>query len=180
MSDIIYELENISEYILDITQNKLIIKKNLIELTEDNYKLFNYIKSNILECKLNNEDVSKLKYKSIVLDLWNYLKTDDINFRNYTTMKYEEGLRTTNGYHYDKDLNVSLQYKDALKTFIEIFNLVKTLDIKFYIKIELENKKIVYLENKGDNYVKINNLENLLNYDFTGSNILDIEIANNK
>jgi hypothetical protein len=73
-------------------------------------------------------------------------------------MKFEEGLRTTNGYHYNKYLNVSLQNKDALGTFLEVFNLVKTLDIKFYIKIELKNKKIVYLENKGNDYVKINNL----------------------
>lgn len=159
MSDIIYELDNISDYILDITQNKLIIKRNLIELTANNYKSFNYTKSVILGCKINNKDISKLKYKSIVLDLWKYLKTININFRNFTTMKYEEGLRNTNGYQYDKYLNASLQCKDAFGTFNEIFNLVKTIDITFYIKIELENKKIVYFENKGNSYININNLE---------------------
>jgi len=178
MSDIIYELENISDYILDITQNKLIIKKNLIELTENNYKSFNYTKSSIIDCKLNNSDVSKLKYKSIVLDIWKYLKIISINFRNHTTMKYEEGLRKTNGFQYDKDLNISLQNKDALGTFIEIFNLVKKLDIVFYIKIELENKKIIYLENNGNNKNTINNLEKLATYDFTCSNILNVELDN--
>jgi len=157
MSDIIYELENISEYILDITQNKLIIKKNLVEITENNYKSFNYTKSTILDCKINNEDINKLKYKSIILDIWKYLKIININFRTHTSMNYEEGLRKTNGYHYDTDLNMSLQNKNALGSFIEIFNLVKKLDIVFYIKIELENKKIIYLANNGNN----NNLDNI-------------------
>jgi hypothetical protein len=184
MSDIIYELDNISEYILDITQNKLIIKKNLIELTENNYKSFNYTKSTILECKINNKDVSKLNFSPIVCELWKYLKTINIDFRNHTKINYAN-IKINSDYTFINNLNVYMQRQNSKTAFFEIFNLVKTLDIKFYIKIELENKKIVFLENncKDDKILKSIdneeielNLENVNDYDFEGSVIEYIKI----
>jgi hypothetical protein len=191
--DIVFELENISDYILDITQNKLIIKRNLIKINNDNINSFNYIKSNILECNFNNQNVSKLKYKSIILDLWKYLKSINVDFRNFTSMNYKEGEYKKLGHQYDKKLNVSLQGKDAKGSFLEIFNLVNNCNINFYIKIQLEDKKVIYFENNNlipknnllpvidlNEYPKkiMLNLQNINEYNYDNSDITKLIINN--
>ena len=146
-NDIVYELDNISDYILDIDKNKLIIKRKIITITELNFKKFNYTNSIILECKINKVQSEKLKYKSIILYLWDYLNSININFKNITTMRYKEGEYKMHGYSYYKKLDLSVQSKDANASFLEIINLVSKHTIPFYIKIKLENKNIVYFDN---------------------------------
>lgn len=151
MGEVVYELDNISDYILDITGDKLIIMRNLIEITESNYKSFDFKHSVILECKINNNSVSKLKYKPIISELWEYLNSKDKDFKIHTTMNYEEGSRNTNGFNYITKLNMSVQGKDAFGSFCEIFKLVNVFDIDFYIKLKLSNNKVVYFENISKN-----------------------------
>lgn len=143
-STIVFELDNISNYILDITQNKLIIKHNITALNLDNINDFDYANSVILECKINTIDVNKLKYKSIMLEILKYLKTIKVNFRDVITMNYQDGIKTINGYHYDYDLNISIQSKDSKGTLTEIVNIIKKTNISFYIKIKLINNQIIY------------------------------------
>lgn len=146
-SEIVYKLKNISEYTLDIIKDTLIIKKDILKINDKNINTINFIGSTILNCKINNDLFKKLKYKSIILELWYYLKKKNIDFKQFTQMNYKEGMYKINGYNYNKDLNISIQNKHANGSFLEIYNLVNKYNISFYIKIQLKDKKIIYFEN---------------------------------
>lgn len=174
--EIVFELDNISNYTLDITQNKLIIKKQATEINFSNFKNYDYKFSNILECKINNIDVIKLSFQCIIVDLWKYLLSIDIDYKDLTTLKIGDELKDKKKINYNKDLDIYFYSKNALGSLSEIFHLVNKFNIDFYIKLELKDKKIIYFKNDNFNE-KTYNYDNEKNKCFKLKEVENIELT---
>ena len=60
-----------------------------------------------------------------------------------TTFNFKLEKINENGYHWHKEINMSMQNKDANLTFKEIIVMVKLNNLSFDIKIKLFNDEII-------------------------------------
>lgn len=101
--------------------------------------------SKILNCKINNKEVKKLFYRSVLTEIYKIIPIDII-FKN-TTFNFTKGFFNQNGYNYCKDIDASFQSKDATDTFKEIINMIELQKINFEISIKLKNGDIIHFKN---------------------------------
>jgi hypothetical protein len=62
-------------------------------------------------------------------------------------MNIKTTLCKENGFHPIENLGISVQGKDSNNTMIEILTQTKANNIKLTMEIELQDKKIIYIEN---------------------------------
>jgi hypothetical protein len=138
-------ITNIKDYIWEFIDDDLILTPKYQTITEKEIQFISLTGSIILDCivsKDNNIISNKTKYRSILLDIWKSLPTQKIlqtSTFNFKLTK-EDGI---NGYYYNEDIKLSFQSKDANGTFTEIFKQIKENKYTIYIKIQLQNNKII-------------------------------------
>ena len=90
--------------IINIDSGKILIRKKIaITLNMSNIndiKNLNFSKSNILSCLVNNTISSKLKYKSILDDIYHIINDGSYIIRNSTFKNIKTIEKTNEGYFY--------------------------------------------------------------------------------
>jgi len=139
-------IENIKDYIWEFIDNDLILTKKIKYITEKELQFISLTGSTILDCIVSNDKniviTEKIKFRSILLDIWKTLPIQKILQTSTFNFKFskENGL---NGYYYNDDIKISFQNKDANGTFTEIIKQIKENQYKIYIKILLQNNNII-------------------------------------
>lgn len=147
MSDII-RIPNISKYTQEIINDELILTIRKIYIEEEDFNKLCLKSSKINECNIkNNNNIISIqkKYRSILNDIWKTIPTQKI-LQNTTfncKLSDEKGL---NGYNWNKDLNMSIQSKNANSTMIEIIKMVKLNKYSLDMCIELKDSKEIYFK----------------------------------
>jgi hypothetical protein len=144
MSEII-RIPNIEKYTQEIINGELILTPKEIYITEDEFNEIKLNSSKILECIVKKGEeiiTNKLKYRSILDDIWISMPTQKILQTTTFNMKLtdENGL---DGYNWCPRLNLSIQNKDATYTMKEILNMVKVNNYSLKIIIQLETNIII-------------------------------------
>jgi hypothetical protein len=148
MSDII-RIPNISKYTQQIINDELILTLRKIYIEEEDFNKLCLKSSKINECNIknNNNDIisTQKRYRSILNDIWKTMPTQKI-LQNTTfncKLTNEKGL---NGYDWNKDLNMSIQGKDANLTMIEIIKMIKLNRYSLDMSIKLKEGKEIYFK----------------------------------
>lgn len=136
------KIPNISNYIIEIVDDTLILTSKTQYITESDINKICLIGSMILECKINNEDVNRLKYKSILIHIYKQMPANLILQNTEFNIKLVETNEL--GYSWCQDLNMSIQGKDANLTFKEIIRMIKLMNFSMEIKIKLKNEEVIH------------------------------------
>ena len=159
----VYQLENIDEnnillhkIIIDINQFTITKQKNddilLIKIKNINInniedlKQHDFKKSIILKCTINNSNIQKLKYKSILNNVY-YLINDGYKIIKITKLNIKTTKKIDNGFYFIDNLGISVQGVDSTKCLLEIFNQCYHNNISLYIKIKLHNNITIIINN---------------------------------
>ena len=121
--------------------NKLLKKIESINITNINdIKNYDFKKSVIVSCFINNDKIIKLKYKSILNSIYRIInngtqiiKTSKLNIK--TINKFDEG------FYYLDDLGISVQGVDSNKCLLEIIEQSSENKINLVMKIKLNDGK---------------------------------------
>jgi hypothetical protein len=100
--------------------------------------------SKILECSINRVIFNKLKYMTILIEIYKLADIETIIKNTTFNVKKEKFL--LNGYSWYEDIKLSIQGKDSNDTFKEIIRMIELLRVNFEIKILLKNKEVVDLK----------------------------------
>lgn len=144
MTEII-RIPNIEGYTQEIINGELVLTPKEQYITEDELNKTVLNSSKILECIVSNgsETISnKLRYRSILADIWKSMPTQKILQTTDFNMKLtnEYGV---NGYKWCQELNLSIQNKDAKFTMKEILNMIKVNNYSIKIHIQIDTNKII-------------------------------------
>ena len=153
----IIELENtdilLQKYIIDNNNyiiidkdngDKLLKKINIIDIKD--IKNYDFGKSIILDCKINNNNNIKLKYKSILSYIYELINDGTKIIKN-TLLNIKTIKKTDNGFYYMNNLGISIQCVDSNKCVDEITTQCNKNNINIEMKIKLINNIIVYIKN---------------------------------
>ncbi len=136
------KIPNISNYIMEIVDDTLILTSKLNYITESDINRICLLDSMILRCKIDDKEVDRLKYKSILLYIYKQMPANLILQNTEMNIKLIE--TNENGYTWYKDIHMSIQGKDSNLTFKEIIRMIKLNEMKLEIEIELKNKEIIH------------------------------------
>lgn len=113
-----------NDYVISYNENEdiLLKKNNIINISDINNVIkYNFTKSNILSCIINGKEYNRLKYKSILEQIYiliddgiKIIKTSKLNIK--TIEKKDEGF-----YYIDK-IGISVQGVDSNKCLYKIIN----------------------------------------------------------
>jgi hypothetical protein len=125
--------------------NILLKKNNFVDITDiKDIKNYDFKKSSILECSINNEEFNKLKYKSILEEIYKIIN-DGVIIIKHTKLNIKTIKKENEGYYYLDDIGISVQGVDSNKCLLEIINQCIENEIELKIKIKLINNIIIYL-----------------------------------
>ena len=139
-------IDNISGYSIVYKDNKLILtplKKVVFEP-----EIYDHItKCNIMSCTISNIKIEKLKFNSILSDIWNTMTEYDIIKHASYTFKYkhqlEEEKDKKNFKNYQQNIKMYYYGKSARETFREIVKMVKLNKLSMDMVIEKSNKQLI-------------------------------------
>ena len=139
---------NDDEYVMENLKNGDILLKKIITINITDpmgIKNHDFKKSTIIQCKINNIDITKLKYKTILEQIYKIIgdKTKIIRETglNIKTIKKED-----EGFYYIEKLGISIQGAESNKCLLEIANQCVKNNIEILLQIELLNKHIVNIK----------------------------------
>jgi hypothetical protein len=146
MSEII-RIPNIEKYTQEIINGELILTPKELFITEDEFNRTILNSSKILECIVKNgEEIisNKLKYRSILDDIWISMPTQKILQTTTFNMKLSiEDPFDDKGYKWCPELKLAIQNKEAKYTMREILNMIKVNNYSIKITIQLETNRII-------------------------------------
>ena len=113
-----------SNYKVEKQLNGDILLKKLIQidiLNIKDLKHYDLKNSEILECAINNKLIAKLKYKSVLEQIYNIINDGTVIIKN-TTLNIKTIKKEDEGYYYLEDIGISVQGVESNKCIIEILN----------------------------------------------------------
>lgn len=120
-----------------LLKNKGIIINDIKEI-----KKYEFKKSAIIECKINNIIIDTLKYKPIIEYIY-YLINDGVKIIINTKLNIKTIKKLDEGYSYLEQLGISFQNVDANKSILEILNQCLKNNISINIKIKLIDNNLI-------------------------------------
>ncbi len=104
----------------------------------------NIINSNIVYCKLNNENLQHLSYHCILNEIYKDMPVNKI-LQN-TTLNFKlNKLNGEDGYYWYEDIKMSMQEETNYNKILhEIMLMIKLNNYQFEIGIKLKNNNVVY------------------------------------
>ena len=119
----------------------LLSKINIINITSiDDIKKYNFSNSIITKCIINNKCIEKIKYKSILNNIYE-LMNNGVNIIKNTTLNIDTRARNDSGFYYLKNLGISIQEVDTNKCLYEIIHQCTNNNIILNITLN-DNKQI--------------------------------------
>ena len=136
-------LDNTNYTITNLDNGDKLFKKithiNIINITDiKNIKENDYKKSIILECLIDNKEFSKLKYKSILEQIYKLINDGSKIIKN-TRLNIKTIKKEDDGFYYLDILGISVQGVDSNKCILEIINQCIENEIDLFMKIKLIN-----------------------------------------
>ena len=113
-----------TNYIIIEKENgdKLLKKITSINITDiKDIKDYDFKKSIILKCLINNEDFNKLKYKLILEQIYKLIK-DGVKIIKNTKLNIKTIKKEDEGFYYLDNIGISIQGVDSNKCLLEIIN----------------------------------------------------------
>jgi len=120
--------------------DKLLKKTAHINITDiKDIKEYDFKKSIILECLLDNKEFSKLEYKSILEQIYKLINDGTRIIKN-TKLNIKTLKKEDEGFYYLDNIGISVQGADSNKCLLEIINQCIENEIELSIKIKLINE----------------------------------------
>lgn len=137
-----------SNYKVEKQLNGDILLKKLIQidiLDIRDLKHHDLKNSEILECALNNKLIAKLKYKSVLEQIYNIINDGTVIIKN-TTLNIKTIKKEDEGYYYLEDIGISVQGVESNKCILEILNQCVKNKINIIMEIKLFDNNILNIE----------------------------------
>ena len=115
----------------DILLQKNIQFTDITELTN-----YNFTKSIISDCSIDNKKWNKLKYKSILCQIYKLINDGTKIIKN-TNLNIKTIKKEDNGFYYLDNIGISVQGVDSNNCLLEIINQCVNNDIKICMKVIL-------------------------------------------
>jgi hypothetical protein len=109
---------------------------NIIDIKE--LKNYDFKKSIILNCLINDELFNKFKYNQILKQIYNIIN-DGVKIIKKTKLNIKTIKKLDEGYYYLDNIGISIQGADSNKYILEIFNQYIENNIKLSLEIMLIN-----------------------------------------
>jgi hypothetical protein len=106
---------------------------------------YNFCKSIILYCKINNNNFTKLKYTSILGEIYNIINDGTTIIKN-TKLNIKTIRKEDNGFKYLDNIGISVQGADSNKCLLEISNQCIKNKIKLSMNIKLVDENIINIK----------------------------------
>ena len=117
-------------------------KKNIKIINLNHIPKYDFKKSSIIKCKINNEEINKNNYRYICNTVYKIINNGTKIIKN-TTLNIKTVEDNQNGFYYLDNIGISIQGAESNKTLYEILNQANENNINVEMTIELENKTIV-------------------------------------
>jgi hypothetical protein len=101
--------------------------------------------SEIIKCLVGNIQVTKLKYKSVLEQIYNIIDDGTKIIKN-TTLNIKTKKKEDEGYYYLEDIGISIQGVESNKCILEILNQCVKNKINIVMEIKLFNNNILNIE----------------------------------
>lgn len=105
---------------------------NIIDIKE--LKNYDFKKSIILNCLINDELFNKFKYNQILKQIYNIIN-DGVKIIKKTKLNIKTIKKLDEGYYYLDNIGISIQGADSNKCILEIFNQCIENNIKLSLEI---------------------------------------------
>jgi hypothetical protein len=102
-------------------------------------KKYDFRKSNILSCFLNDEEITKLKYKSILENIYKIIN-DGTKITKNPKLNTKTIKKSDEGFYHPEDSGISIQGVDSNKCLLEIINQYIENKISLIMKIKLNDE----------------------------------------
>lgn len=134
-------IDNINYTIINKDNGDKLLKKTThINITDiKDIKDYDFKKSIILECLIDNKDFNKLKYKSILEQIYKLINDGTKIIKN-TKLNIKTIKKEDEGFYYLDNIGISVQGVDSNKCLLEIINQCIENEIELSIKIKLINE----------------------------------------
>jgi hypothetical protein len=135
-------LDNMNYTIINQDNGDKILKKiasiNIIDIND--IRKYDFTDSKILYCLLNDNEVIKLKYKSILNNIYKIINCGTQIIKNSKLNIKTIDKQGKCGFYYLKDLGISIQGVDCNKCLLEIINQCIENKITLTMKIKLNDE----------------------------------------
>ena len=125
-------------------------KEIIIDINKDNsdeISDYNFTYSEIINCKVNETVIDKLKYRNIINNIYNIINNGAkiIKYNSFkdTSEYIQTGESKENGFYYLKHLGISIRNVDSNINIKEIVSQCKNNKIKIEMKIKLKNNSFI-------------------------------------
>ena len=126
--------------------DKLLKKLSIINISDIiDIKNYDFKKSSINECLLDLTDYNKLKYKSVLEQIYKIINDGTKIIKN-TKLNIKTIKKEDEGFYYLENLGISVQGVDSNKCLLEILNQCIENEISILMKIKLINDVVVNID----------------------------------
>lgn len=120
--------------------DKLLKKITCIDIIDiKDIKNYDFKKSIICECLIDNKEFNKLKYKSILNFIYKLIDDGTRIIKN-TKLNIKTVKKDDDGYYYLDNIGISIQGTESNKCLLEIINQCVENKIELFMKIKLINE----------------------------------------
>lgn len=117
--------------------DKLLKKITHINITDiKDIKNYDFKKSSISECLIDNKELNRLKYRSILEQVYKLIN-DGTKIIKYTKLNIKTIKKEDDGFYYLENIGISVQGVDSNKCLLEIINQCIENEIELSMKIKL-------------------------------------------
>ena len=139
------EVEEDTEEVEEVEEVEEEVEEDVEGIEVDSIELFkkDLVKSSIIECKINDKNIQKKKYRPILIELYEQTDRDIILDKTslYGAISSEE--INDKGYKYYEQLDLYIRGVDSRYTLQEIINIIKIKNFKMELKIKLKNGELI-------------------------------------
>ncbi|ARF10673.1 hypothetical protein Hokovirus_2_200 [Hokovirus HKV1] len=127
-----------------LENGNILLKKNIsIDINNlENIKNYNFAKSNIIDCSINEIKINKLKYKTILNQIYTIINDGTRIIKN-TVLNVKTIKKEDNGFYYLDNIGISVQGVEPNKCITEIINQAKKNNININLSIQLANNMLI-------------------------------------
>jgi hypothetical protein len=131
-------IDNTNYTIINKENGDKLLKKNThINITDiKDIKNYDFKKSSIFDCSIDNKEFNKLKYKLILEKIYKLINDGTKIIKN-TKLNIKTIKKKDEGFYYLQNIGISVQYVDSNKCLLEIINQCVENKIELSIKIKL-------------------------------------------
>ena len=137
-----------SEYnIIKKENGNVLLKKKINHKIDklDDMKKYNFRNSKILSCKIDDENIEKLKYNSIRVKIYEKIGNGNKIIKSSIFNNIQTIRKDDEGFTYIEDLGISIQGVDSNKCLLEIITQCINYKISIEIRITLEDESNIFI-----------------------------------